>query len=83
MPAKTKTAPDPPVEDAPEPQSAVEDVPPPPEPDPVDAVIVVKKLGPQGDIQTEVILNGKVQATEVQTLLELGLRGWRKQIGLA
>lgn len=47
-----------------------------------DAVIVVKEATPDGGISTKVLTNGNVQATEVQTLLELAVLGWRDQIGL-
>lgn len=47
-----------------------------------DAVIVVKEISPDGAINTKVLTNGNVQATEVQTLLELAVLGWRDQIGL-
>lgn len=48
----------------------------------IDAVLVLKKV--EGDsISTEVQPLGDVQATEVQTLLELGVKRWRNQIGLA
>ncbi len=48
-----------------------------------DGVVVLKKVKDDGSIYTEVSPIGKAQATEVQTLLELGVIGWRKQIGLA
>lgn len=47
-----------------------------------DAVIVVKETNPDGGIATKVLMNGSIQATEVQTLLELAVLGWRDQIGL-
>lgn len=48
----------------------------------LDAVIIVKKIDDAGSIVTDVITNGSVQATEVQTLIEVGLQSWRKKIGL-
>lgn len=68
--------------DAPQPEASPP-VPPAPEEPPIDAVIVRKVIDQTGAISTEIILNGKVQPTEVQTLLELGVKGWRKQIGLS
>lgn len=47
-----------------------------------DAVIIMKTVGPDGSINTDVAPLGDVQATEVQTLIELGLQSWRKKIGL-
>lgn len=49
---------------------------------PLDGVFVAKVVDEHGNIGTEVMMNGEVQATEVQTLLELAVRGWRKRIGL-
>lgn len=49
---------------------------------PMDAVIVIKTTADDGTIKTQVMTNGTVQATEVQTLLELGLKGWRERLGL-
>lgn len=49
---------------------------------PIDGVFVAKVVDEQGNISTEIMMNGEVQATEVQTLLELAVRGWRKRIGL-
>lgn len=47
-----------------------------------DAVIVLKEKTDDGGIRTKVVTNGSVQPTEVQTLLELAVLGWREQIGL-
>lgn len=49
---------------------------------PVDAVIIIKSTTPEGGVSTEVVAQGSVQATEVQTLIELGLQSWRAKIGL-
>lgn len=49
---------------------------------PIDGIFVAKIVDEEGNIGTEVMLNGTVQATEVQTILELAVRGWRKRIGL-
>lgn len=48
----------------------------------VDAVIVVKTKQDDGSINTEIMIQGEVELTEVQTILELAVRGWRKRIGL-
>lgn len=50
---------------------------------PLDAVIIVKTVTPDGNFGTQVILNGDVKPTEVQTIIEFGLKGWRSQLGLA
>lgn len=50
--------------------------------EPLDAVLVVKTTDDEGRITTNVLLNGNIQATEVQTLLEFGLKTWRNQLGL-
>ncbi len=62
----------------------IEVVPNPPEPDAntLDAVLVMKLTDEDGTITTNVITNGDIAATEVQTLLELGLKSWRQKIGL-
>ncbi len=49
---------------------------------PLDAVIIVKRLNDDGTIATDVLTNGSVLATEVQTLIEMGLKAWRQKIGL-
>lgn len=49
---------------------------------PLDAVIVVKDVSPDGAINTRCMVNGSVQPTEVETLLGLALKGWREQLGL-
>jgi hypothetical protein len=54
-----------------------------PEETPLDAVIIVKSTDDRGNIGTEVISQGEILATEVQTLIELGLASWRAKIGLA
>jgi len=48
-----------------------------------NAVLVVKIQDEDGSISTDVIPTGNVQATEVQTLIELGLVAWRQKIGLS
>lgn len=55
----------------------------PSEAPPMDAVIIVRMKTPQGDITTDVIAQGNVEADQVQTLIELGLKTWRAKIGLA
>lgn len=49
---------------------------------PIDGIFVAKVVDEEGNIGTEIMMNGNVQATEVQTILELAVRGWRKRIGL-
>lgn len=46
------------------------------------AGVFVAKVYTERGIQTQVLLQGKIEATEVQTLLELAINGWREQIGL-
>lgn len=48
----------------------------------LDAVIVVRTVGEDGSISCRAIPQGNVQATEVQTILELGVLEWRQRIGL-
>lgn len=48
----------------------------------IDAVVVIKQTAEDGSISTDVVLQGEVKATEVQTILELAVRGWRQRIGL-
>ena len=47
-----------------------------------DGVLILKKPSADGGIDTQAVPLGDVQATEVQTLIELGLQSWRKSIGL-
>ncbi len=49
----------------------------------LDVVLVIKRVAENGSISAEVVTNGNVLATEVQTLIELGLKNWREQIGLS
>lgn len=56
---------------APEPQAA-----------PPNGVLVLKITDEQGNISTDAQPVGNVLPTEVQTLLELGINGWRQKIGL-
>lgn len=58
----------------------VEAAPPTAEP-PLNAVLVIREEN-NGQIETKVVVNGDVRATEVETLLKLGLQGWQKQIGV-
>ncbi len=44
-------------------------------------IVVFKHKADDGTISTEVSLQG-VEPTEVQTLLELAIIGWRQRIGL-
>lgn len=50
---------------------------------PLNAVVIIKNTDDKGNIGTEVVSQGDVLATEVQTLIELGLASWRVKIGLA
>lgn len=50
---------------------------------PLNAVIIVKDVDPEGNITTRVALNGNVNALEVHTLIEFGLKAWREQVGLS
>lgn len=47
-----------------------------------NAVIVHRMVDEQGNIQTEVAPVGDVQVTEIQTILELGIKRFRQQAGL-
>lgn len=69
-----------PPADTPEPDAPVEAA---PEETPTNGVIVVKITDEQGNVMTDTQPIGNVQATEVQTLLELGVGAWRRKIGLA
>lgn len=68
---------------------APENLPEPPTPEeieaedkPLDAVIVVKQIEPDGSLTTNVLTNGNVQQTEIETLLGLGLKAWRAHLGV-
>jgi len=54
-----------------------------PEGQPLNAVIIVKEVQPDGSIATRVALNGDVTALEAHTLIEFGLKAWRTQVGLS
>lgn len=54
---------------------------PPQEQESLPAVIIVKQKDDEGNITTDVMLQG-VEPTEVQTIIELGLIRWRSKIGL-
>lgn len=45
--------------------------------------VVVLKTKVDGVINTEIQIVGEIEPTEVQTLLELGVRAWRQRIGLS
>lgn len=64
----------PPVEAA-QPETAEDGQPP------LVGVLVIKERSPNGDINVRVDPAG-VEPTEVQTLLEFGLRAWRERLGL-
>ncbi len=48
----------------------------------LDAVSVVRTITEGGGVHTEIVVQGDIRATEVSTILELGLARWREQIGL-
>ncbi len=50
---------------------------------PVDGVFVVKGKDDNGSLRTQIVLNGDLQVTEVQTLLEVAIRDFRAEIGLS
>lgn len=47
-----------------------------------NGVFIEKVVGEGGNVQVNVAPIGNVQITEVQTLVEIGLRTFRDQIGL-
>lgn len=48
----------------------------------VDGVIILRIKTEEGNIATDVGPLGSVEADQVQTLIELGLKSWRSKIGL-
>jgi hypothetical protein len=68
--------------EAPAPEVIEPEAPAPAE-EPLNAVIIVKEVNPDGSIATKVALNGDVNALEAQTLIEFGLKAWRDQVGLS
>ncbi len=46
-----------------------------------DAVVIFKRTDEEGNVTTAIQALGNVQVTEVQTLIELGLRGFRESLG--
>jgi hypothetical protein len=79
---KSSTRSKPQPEAAISPEAAVEQPEGPEVDQPLDAVIVVKTVSEDGTLGVKVVPNGSVQVTEVQTLLEIGLKNFREQIGL-
>lgn len=61
--------------------AALPDIEAPPE-EQMSAVIVLKVTKEDGSIVPEVMTQGDVQPTEVQTLMEVGLMRWRQSLGL-
>lgn len=55
----------------------------PPEERPVNGVVVTRAFDPNGAVRAELSLLGDVKATEAQTLLELGIKQARRQLGLS
>lgn len=49
---------------------------------PFNGVVIVREFNEDGGVGTKVILSGNVKPTEVQTIIDLGLKGWREQIGV-
>lgn len=48
-----------------------------------DGVLITKDIGGDGNLKVNVVPVGNVQITEVQTIIEIGLRFFREQIGLS
>jgi hypothetical protein len=48
-----------------------------------NAVLIVRSRDEDGNVGTNVAILGDVQPTEVQTIIELGLAGWRQGLGLS
>lgn len=48
-----------------------------------NGVLIVKTTDEEGNIGTNTVPLGNVIATEVQTIIELGLKGWRQKLGFA
>lgn len=74
-PAATRKSPAPKPTEAPEPAPVEQTTP--------DGVLVVKTTDADGNIRVDVEPLGGVIATEVQTLIELGVGAWRQKIGLS
>lgn len=49
---------------------------------PLNGVLVARVVGEDGSIFTDIQPVGDVQLTEIQTILELGLKAFREKIGL-
>lgn len=49
---------------------------------PVDGVFIPVMYDEHGNVGTDVVLNGNVRVTEIQTILELAIKGYRQRIGL-
>ena len=47
-----------------------------------NGVLIVRQKNDQGGIATDTVPLGDVEPTEVQTIIELGLAGWRQKLGL-
>lgn len=45
-------------------------------------VIILVERGDDGKIDTDVVAQGDVRATEIETVLKMGLNKWRQKIGL-
>lgn len=48
----------------------------------VPAVQILVKRDPEGNIECDVAATGDVRATEVETIIKMGLNKWRGKIGL-
>ena len=50
--------------------------------DPPPNAVLILRIEDEEGIKTDVVPLGDVKATEVATILELGMRSWRAKIGL-
>lgn len=48
---------------------------------PLDAVVIVKTVDADGNVGTDVVLNGSVTPLEAATLIKLGARAWDQKLG--
>jgi ACT domain-containing protein len=51
-------------------------------PEQPNGVLIVRIEDEEGNISTDTVPLGNVKATEVQTIIELGLSNWRAKLGL-
>lgn len=50
---------------------------------PLHAVVIVKTTDDEGNIGTDVVLNGNVTALEAATLIKLGSIAWDRKLGFS